>query len=180
MRASRQEDGLGWSVAQAAGMPGLWRLRAGHARGAHPKHVLHVCDAGRVEAQRLVERRRALPSRKRKHRRRGDMRASRREGGGVGWLVLQGGLGLYRLKAGHARGAHVKHGLHVTDAGRVKAQRLVECVRILPSGKGEASGEGAACGAREAGGGGGGASNVQGGCQLRRLAGQRGHARSAR
>eukprot|EP00964_Phaeocystis_antarctica_P040478 scaffold23131_cov61-Phaeocystis_antarctica.AAC.9 len=25
-------------------------------RGAHHKHVAHVCDAGRVEAQRLVER----------------------------------------------------------------------------------------------------------------------------
>ena len=33
-------------------------------RGAHVEHVAHVRDAGRVEAQRLVERRRALPSRK--------------------------------------------------------------------------------------------------------------------
>ena len=32
--------------------------------GAHLEHVAHVCDAGRVEAERLVERRRALPSRK--------------------------------------------------------------------------------------------------------------------
>ena len=31
--------------------------------GAHIKHVHHGGDAGRVEAQRLVERRRALPSR---------------------------------------------------------------------------------------------------------------------
>eukprot|EP00964_Phaeocystis_antarctica_P076118 scaffold47039_cov54-Phaeocystis_antarctica.AAC.3 len=31
---------------------------------AHPEHVLHGCDLGRVEAQRLVEHRRALPSRK--------------------------------------------------------------------------------------------------------------------
>eukprot|EP00964_Phaeocystis_antarctica_P096342 scaffold62657_cov64-Phaeocystis_antarctica.AAC.2 len=29
-------------------------------RGAHPEHGVHVCDAGRVEAQRLVERRRVL------------------------------------------------------------------------------------------------------------------------
>ena len=28
--------------------------------GAHPKHLSHVCDAGRVHNQRLVERRRAL------------------------------------------------------------------------------------------------------------------------
>ena len=33
-------------------------------RGAHPEHVAHVRDAGRVEAQRLVERLRGLPSRK--------------------------------------------------------------------------------------------------------------------
>ena len=34
-------------------------------RGAHLKHVRHVSDAGRVEAQRLVERIRVLPSPKR-------------------------------------------------------------------------------------------------------------------
>ena len=34
----------------------------GKARGgAHPEHVVHVRDAGGVEAQRLVERRRLLP-----------------------------------------------------------------------------------------------------------------------
>ena len=33
-------------------------------RGAHPEHVTHVRDAGRVEAERLVERIRGLPSRK--------------------------------------------------------------------------------------------------------------------
>eukprot|EP00964_Phaeocystis_antarctica_P010952 scaffold6018_cov51-Phaeocystis_antarctica.AAC.3 len=38
----------------------------GHARGAgaHKKHDAHACDAGRVETQRLVERRRALRCRK--------------------------------------------------------------------------------------------------------------------
>eukprot|EP00964_Phaeocystis_antarctica_P079952 scaffold49868_cov57-Phaeocystis_antarctica.AAC.5 len=30
-------------------------------RGAHPEHLVHACDAGRVEAQRLVEHRRPLP-----------------------------------------------------------------------------------------------------------------------
>ena len=33
-------------------------------RGAHGEHAAHVRDAGRVEAQRLVERLRVLPSRK--------------------------------------------------------------------------------------------------------------------
>eukprot|EP00964_Phaeocystis_antarctica_P109358 scaffold73841_cov52-Phaeocystis_antarctica.AAC.2 len=32
-------------------------------RGAHCEHAAHIRDAGRVEAQRLVERRRVLPSR---------------------------------------------------------------------------------------------------------------------
>eukprot|EP00964_Phaeocystis_antarctica_P039604 scaffold22650_cov55-Phaeocystis_antarctica.AAC.5 len=31
-------------------------------RGAHDEHGVHIHDAGRVEAQRLVERRRGLPS----------------------------------------------------------------------------------------------------------------------
>ena len=48
-------------------------------RGAHLKHVAHVCHAGRVEAQRLVERRRALP-RAKKANAVGEMRAGRREG----------------------------------------------------------------------------------------------------
>ena len=40
-----------------------WRLggRLG-TRGAYRKHLVHVCDLGRVEAQRLVERLRPLPS----------------------------------------------------------------------------------------------------------------------
>ena len=37
---------------------------AQETRGAHQKHPAHGCDFGRVEAQRLVEALRALPSRK--------------------------------------------------------------------------------------------------------------------
>ena len=36
--------------------------------GAHREHVAHARDARRVEAQRLVERFRVLPSRKRENR----------------------------------------------------------------------------------------------------------------
>eukprot|EP00964_Phaeocystis_antarctica_P046908 scaffold27115_cov70-Phaeocystis_antarctica.AAC.1 len=43
------------------------RLGGSRARGgAHVEHVAHVCDAGGVEAQRLVERRRVLSSVKRR------------------------------------------------------------------------------------------------------------------
>ena len=64
-RAGRRE-GVG---AAAAAQAGRWEDPTVEAagkgtRGAHPKHVAHACDAGRVEAQRLVERRRLLPSRK--------------------------------------------------------------------------------------------------------------------
>eukprot|EP00964_Phaeocystis_antarctica_P152664 scaffold120659_cov51-Phaeocystis_antarctica.AAC.3 len=53
----------GGGASSAQGGPncgGCWQ----GMRGAHVKHVLHGCDFGRVEAQRLVERRRGLPSRK--------------------------------------------------------------------------------------------------------------------
>ena len=160
---------------------------------AYRKHVSHVRDARRVEAQRLVERIRPLPSRKegvrsgarckpgqwawgdggirtacrwggggsgaraertrnmppmlvtldvpklsgwlnvdascRVGRRaltmRGAVRAGRREGGGRAQATCTGRT---RLKAGRqgTRGAHVEHVVHVRDAGRVEAQRLVE------------------------------------------------------
>jgi len=51
--------------------------------GAHVKHSVHVLDAGRVEAQRLVERRSGLPSRKKKHEKSGARRAWTREGVGA-------------------------------------------------------------------------------------------------
>ena len=53
-------------VVQAA-CTGRDRLKAvgGHGtRGAHVEHEVRVCDKGHVEAERLVERERALPSRK--------------------------------------------------------------------------------------------------------------------
>ena len=50
----------------ARSVRGRARLQiGGRARGgAHPEHAVHALDAGGVEVQRLVERRRILPSRK--------------------------------------------------------------------------------------------------------------------
>ena len=59
---------------------GKWTLSAWHARGAHRKHVAHVYDAGRVEAQRLIERRRFLPSRNGRYEA-GELQAKGRERG---------------------------------------------------------------------------------------------------
>ena len=77
-------------------------------RGAHGEHVVHGRDLGRVEAERLVERVRLLPSRK------AGMRCGKRCGPG-GMRALGGGdasgmcTGRARLKAvggaGHARSA---------------------------------------------------------------------------
>ena len=52
-------------------------------RGAHVEHAVHVRDAGRVEAERLVELRRVLPSRKEGRSMRGEVWAGRREGVGL-------------------------------------------------------------------------------------------------
>jgi hypothetical protein len=58
--------------------PTLKRLGAKGTRGAHVEHVKHGRDAGGVEAQRLVEGRRALPSRRGGHAMRGgEVRAGR-------------------------------------------------------------------------------------------------------
>ena len=126
-----------------AGREGVGRRRRKrHARGegptqgwvpqgtreAHGEHGVHVRDAGRVEAQRLVEGRRPEPK---KTALIGDRVCISTDNiwEGVGW----------RQRKRHARGedptqgwgAHREHAAHVRDVGRVEAQRLVECPRVL-------------------------------------------------
>ena len=114
--------------------PRLWGLRVGRC-GAHVEHGLHSRDAGRVEAQRLVERRRALPSRKGSIARGATCGLGGRLGAGGGASSVQLRPRLWGLRVGRCA-AHVKHGPHVCDAVRVEAQRLVERRRALPSRKG--------------------------------------------
>ena len=98
--------------------------------GTHMKHVLHGCDAGRVEAQRLVEVLRALPTRKV-----GIRAGARCEPGGE--RAVRGGDGSSGIQGralgwrGRGEGTHLKHGLHGCDLGRVESQRLVEGTRGL-------------------------------------------------
>ena len=68
----------------ARGVQERARLQIGsRARGgAHSEHVSHGCDAGGVEAQRLVERRRVLPRDERRACDEG--RGANREAGGGG------------------------------------------------------------------------------------------------
>ncbi len=60
MQAGRREGVGRRRRKQRAGRAESLRLLAG-TRGAHWKHAVHVFDAGRVEAQWLVEHRRLLP-----------------------------------------------------------------------------------------------------------------------
>jgi len=132
----------GW---RCGGVWGRWRctqrarrnrLDTGHGTregAAHGKHVAHVRVAGRVEAQRLVERRRTLPRHSEAHE----------EGDTGGWEGARACGGRWRctqharrnrMDTGHGTregAAHVKHELHGLDAGRVETQRLVERRRVL-------------------------------------------------
>ena len=78
MRGEVRRAGVWGREGAQAAFRGKARLKAGGqgTRGAHEEHVLHGCDAGRVECQRLVERQGVLP---RVERRASDA------GRGVGW-----------------------------------------------------------------------------------------------
>eukprot|EP00964_Phaeocystis_antarctica_P136110 scaffold100520_cov42-Phaeocystis_antarctica.AAC.1 len=87
-------------------------------RGAHFEHAVHVLHAGRVEAQRLVERLRVLPSRKE-----GVQCGARCRRGGGRACVGNGASGMHGegpTKGWGPQGmrrAHLKHVAHVRDAG---------------------------------------------------------------
>ena len=79
-------------------------LGAKGTRGAHSEHAAHVCDAGGVEAQRLVEGRRGLPSRREGMRcGAGEVRAGRREGLWCGGGTQEACTGMAQLKAWGSR-----------------------------------------------------------------------------
>ena len=65
VRAGGREVAGDRGTSSAQGQARLLIVGAGH-EAAHEKHVAHGCDAGCVEAQRLVERRRGLPRVKRR------------------------------------------------------------------------------------------------------------------
>ena len=136
VRAGRRQDG--GAVAAQDACRGRTRLEIGRRGGgrAYHEHGVDGYDVGRVKAQRLVERRGTLSSRK------GSMRSGARCGLGGGWAVerrrrkMRAGEGPTGDWAQGRRRAHRKHGAHGCDLGRVEAQRLIECRRALPSRKG--------------------------------------------
>eukprot|EP00964_Phaeocystis_antarctica_P118376 scaffold82165_cov75-Phaeocystis_antarctica.AAC.2 len=96
VRPGRRE-GVGWQQRNrhARGWPTTQGLGGQGTRGAHFEHLFHGRDLGRVEAERLVERRRELPNRK--AGRGGTVDAGR--GTGKGGLDCRCGAGL-ELDAG--------------------------------------------------------------------------------
>ena len=129
-------------------------LRRHTGAEAHIEHVAYVYDAGGVKAQQLIESIRHLPSPK--------------EASGRGKCVwhtqrrrhTEGRSNQERARraCGPAREcgqnaqaeAHAEHGAHVCDAGGVKAQQLIESIRILPSPKRRhPDAEGNVCGTEE-------------------------------
>ena len=89
-------EGVGRRRMQRAGEDPIANRGQG-TRGAHIKHGGHVCDAGRVKIQRLVEHPCFLSSRK------GGMRAGRREGDGAAVAHVTCGRGPnWGLGPGHA------------------------------------------------------------------------------
>ena len=134
--AGREAGGCGAAAAQAARSrkARLKPIGGQGTRGALLEHVGHVRNLGGVEAHRLVEQVRGLPSRREGHAMRGEVRAGRREGVGRRRRKRHAqGRPDSRREGQGTRGAHVEHGLHVRDLGGVKAQRLVEGIRVLPS-----------------------------------------------
>ena len=138
MRAGRREGVRRWRRKRhARGKARLKAVGGQGTRGAHAEHDAHVRDLGGVEAQRLVERRRFLPSRREGHAMRARARCALGSRRACGAAAAQAACtGEARLKAvggQGTRGAHVEHVVHARDLGGVKAQRLVELVRFLPS-----------------------------------------------
>ena len=166
-RAGRGRSGAGAAQATCTGRNQL--KPESPDVGAHLKHVrhaAHACDARRVEAQRLVERQRSLSGRK--ERVCDARRGAGREAGEDAWGD-DGASGMHGVWEGPTAGcgaeqAHLKHCAHGFHAGRVKAQRLVERMRVLRGAKRGGMQFGARCGpdGGRARGAGGGASGMHG------------------
>eukprot|EP00964_Phaeocystis_antarctica_P079950 scaffold49868_cov57-Phaeocystis_antarctica.AAC.3 len=145
-------------------------------RGAHREDAVHICDAGRVEAQRLVEHRRILPSRKGSIGKRGAKHGGRREG--VGAVAAQAACREDPTVevAGRARAERTSNILYMTAtldvsklsgwlnaAARCRAQREASVGRGATCGAGKLESAWGRRGRRE---------QCAGGTQLWRIAGR--------
>ena len=162
---------------------GRARLKADWGQGtrrAHEEHLAHVRDLGRVEAERLVERPRVLPSQKGGH----EMREEVRPGEGVGrrrrkWHARGGPDSRLGGEQG-TRGAHLKHAVYISvtfDVSKLSGwlNARVSC-RVERAGMRCA----ARCGLSARAWGGGDASGMHEEGPTQGCVGGAGHARSAR
>ena len=104
-----------------------------YSAAQHLEHAVHGSDTGRVDVQRLVEGRRALPTDTHTEWETHGAGRVRRAWSGRGMLVCMH----TRVLTGHcagAGGAHKEHVVHVRNPRSVEAERLVES-RFLPSRK---------------------------------------------
>eukprot|EP00964_Phaeocystis_antarctica_P160679 scaffold132481_cov45-Phaeocystis_antarctica.AAC.1 len=105
--------------------------------GAHVEHVSHGFDSGRVEAQRLVERRRFLPSRNESTRCERGVGSRRLPRGGRvcgrRWRKQRAGRGLTKgCGPQGTRGAHAEHAGHGCDARGIPAGYVrVEVLQLI-------------------------------------------------
>eukprot|EP00964_Phaeocystis_antarctica_P074683 scaffold45979_cov59-Phaeocystis_antarctica.AAC.1 len=141
---------------QRAGERALLQIRGRARVGAHEEDGAHVRDLGRVEAQRLVEDRRALPSVK--PRAYGAGRRAAREAGGRRAIAVHA--------ACTGEGSTADSGQGTGRSARVEAQRLVERLRVLPRVERRAYGVGRGAGGQEGAAGDRGTSSVQGRARL--------------
>ena len=107
------------------------QIGSGQRGAAHPEHVAKVCDAGDIEAERLIERIRVLPRVERgAYGARG--RSRRRQAAGDRDARACRAQPDCKYGSGQRGGAHTEHVPHVCDAGGVPAERLIERPRPLP------------------------------------------------
>eukprot|EP00964_Phaeocystis_antarctica_P134211 scaffold98436_cov66-Phaeocystis_antarctica.AAC.2 len=97
----RGEEGCGPRERRAPCDGGTGSIGNRARGGAHVEHVAHIRDAGRVEAQRLVERRRVLPSVE---------RTACDAGRGVDWEAESGGRPRCKQRAGEGSTADWEQG----------------------------------------------------------------------
>ena len=90
--------------------------------GAHSKHVVHVRDAGRVEAQRLVERRGVLPSHTKAHGGRHARRGAGGRGGGGGARSVHRGSWGHGTRGGHT--LNIQYMLVTPDVSQLEMSSL--------------------------------------------------------
>ena len=177
---SRGAWGGGGGRAACTGGSPYSRLGGQGTRGAHREHAVHVRDLGRVKAHQLVERRRALPSRKEGTRcgaRCVDREAGGRGGGGASGVHGEGPTQGVRVRARAKRTSNICFMSVTLEVSKLTGWLNADAPCRVEGGHVQ---YGTRCGQVGAGGRGGGGASGMHGEKARPKAWGPGHARSAR